>query len=47
MAGTDRIDVVPLHREDILLQRFRIRHASGMGVELMTVDALEDDPFAV
>ena len=47
MAGADRIDIVPLHGQDIC-QRVRIRdHPTALTAKLMAVDALKNDPLPV
>ena len=47
VAGTDGVDVMALHGDDVALKLCMIRHASGAGVEVVAVDALEDDALAV
>ena len=42
-----RIDVIALHRDDVLLDLFRVDGTAAIAIELMTVHALEDDALAV
>ena len=47
MAGTDRVDVILLHRAKILAQLFLRHMPSADGTELVAVHALKDDPPSV
>ena len=47
MAGADSVDIVPLHGHNIQQQLFPVRHPSGDGTEVMTVDTLEHQPLSV
>ena len=47
MRRAQRVDVIALHRDDVLLDFFRVDGAAAIAIELMTVHALEDDALAV
>ena len=47
MTGTDRIDIVALHRNDIFYDLFCGNGTACFGTELMTVHAFKDDPLSV
>ena len=47
MAGTDRINVVALHRRQILNQLLAGYASSGLRAELMAVHTLKDNPLAI
>ena len=47
MRSADRVDVVPLHGDDVPLQLLPVRHAAGRGTEIVAIDALEDDALPV
>ena len=47
MRRAQRIDVVALHRDDVFLDLARVDGAAAVAVELVAVDALEDDALAI
>ena len=47
VAGADRVDVVLLHQQQIAAHRLRVQGAPVARVELMAVDAAQQDPPAV
>ena len=47
VTGADGVDVVALHGDDVALELRAVGHAPGAGVEVVAVDALENDAFAV
>ena len=47
MAGTDGIDIVPLHGHDVGERLLHAHHTSGQGTEFVAVDALKHNPLSV